>query len=77
MEYIPTGKKPEFKYSIGDFVCYRDGDTEYYGQIKLHFYENGKPIYGIINMRPVVKGGEILWFEIDQFATAVYEEDIF
>lgn len=79
MIYIPTGKKPEFKYSIGDFVCFVKGTYNYYGEIKFLFYDDGQPIYGVQAIIPVKygpRGSMIEWFEIEK-GFAVYEKDIF
>ena len=79
MDYVPTGKKPEIKYSIGDFVCFTKDDHNYYGEIKLCFHEDGEPIYGvqlIIPVRNGPRGSIIEWFEIEK-TFAVYEKSIF
>lgn len=80
MDYIPTGKKPEFKYSIGDFVCFSYSEHNYYGQIKFYFYENGEPIYGVQTIFPVrqqFSGSPISSFDMDGRILAVYEKSIF
>lgn len=84
MEYIPTGKKPDFKYRVGDFVCYKKYGDEFYGEIKLQYYYCGNALYGVSSYKPVlekvdnIKLEKIDYFFYDQKSLdAVYEEDIF